>query len=456
MGGAQKEQKPAFEYTAQASSPIANGEVKVKIDKNAMTMAALFTTVEIAYAEISELKMADYAVTIRADSGDYVLTRMGNWCRPFYDALCDAYNQAVLRSMFISGDPILTAKGEFSYSETADNNAMTVSALPAQRMGWGALPIHVYENSVAVLPPDMSARRVPLCFVTGMDKGDYELTLKLGTGESYTCAKLGYETVPFARAVEKQIRSLREKTLAAVREIDHTLTAMQASQLAGLMPQGAAAPIGRISGIAPSFVEALERKIAATRAGESYKVFKDLCDPALIWVGFREADDRESADREGDDRESADREGDNRESADGDEADDSQLSVTDLQLLQEGAGKAADPWLLWMIAPSPDGRFAAVEFAVPNSATFIYRTGGDFASFAMQLNRALEAISFKREVIRLTDAQLRLPENSDYYMAAKRIAALKFIRSGFKGRIIHSGIEYWKQKLTEMLIETRN
>jgi NADH pyrophosphatase NudC (nudix superfamily) len=53
-------------------------------------------------------------------------------------------------------------------------------------------------------------------------------------------------------------------------------------------------------------------------------------------------------------------------------------------------------------------------------------------------------------VIRLTDDELRKPENADYYMAAKRTAALQFVRANFAGRVIHSSPEAWKKKLTEM------
>ena len=111
---------------------------------------------------------------------------------------------------------------------------------------------------------------------------------------------------------------------------------------------------------------------------------------------------------------------------------------------------AADPYLLWLIAPSPNGQYAAVEFAEADSATFVYKTGGDFISFARQLNRALEALGFKREVIRLSDDELRKSENADYYMASKRTAALQFVRKNFADRAIHSIAESWKRKLTDL------
>ncbi|MCL2513230.1 MAG: zinc ribbon domain-containing protein [Oscillospiraceae bacterium] len=420
-GGTPEEQKPAVEYTAQVASPLVSGEAKLKIGEKALTAAALFDTAEIAFSEITAIALADYAVTVNTDGGDYIFSRMGSLCQPFYDALLDAYNKAVLRSLFIKGSPVLTAKGDYSYTE----NGADIK---------GSAAVRVYENNVTALPPDLSARRVPLCFVTAMGKGGFSLTLTLDTGEAYTYSKLGYETDIFAEAVERQIRKLRENALAAVKEIDPGLTAAQASQIAKIMPQGAAAPIGKLADIAPSFAAALENKIAETRAAEYYGAFKELCYPAQIWVGFRK---NEAA------------------------METSGLSGTPAGGLGEILGKltdaiaagdgdeAPDPYLLWLIAPSPDGQFAAVEFAEADSATFLYKTGGDFTAFARQLNRALEAINFKREAIRLSDDDLRKPENADYFMAAKRTAALRFVRANFAGRIIHSSAESWRRKLAQ-------
>ena len=423
-------QQPAIVYTAQASSPIVNGEAKLTIGEKALSVATLFASVDVAFAEMNELRLADYVVTVKADSGSFAFSRMGDWSQPFYDALCGAYNKAVLRSLFIGGAPIVTARGYYRFDETPGMAAQPTAPLQS-------MPIYVYENSVVTLPADLTARRVPLCFVSGMDKSSFELTLKLDTGESYTYAKLGYETAVFSQAVENQIRKMREKTLTALRGVDPALTSAQASRLAGLMPQGVAAPIGQLAAIAPSFVAALEGKISATRAAESYGAFKELCGAAHIWLGFRENDDARLRTE-------------NDENGNMGGLTDSISPVFDSELSPESGGNDGDRYMIWLVAPSPNGMFAAVEFAAADSATFVYRTGGNFTAFARKLNRALEAISFRREVIRLTDTELLKPENADYYMAAKRTAALQFIRLNFTGRAIHSGIDAWKRKLTQL------
>jgi hypothetical protein len=412
----EQEEKPTIEYSAQATSPIANGEAKLTIGENSFIAATLFDTVELAFAEINTLSFSDYLVTVEADSGTYVFSRMGQWAQSFYDALCDAYSKALLRSLFIKGEPIVTARGDYSYTEKGIDYL-------------GTAAVHVYENNVTALPSDLSARRVPLCFVTGMNKGDYELTLSLDTGESYSYRKLGYATTTLTSAVEKQIRALRERSLLAAKEIEPSLSTVEASQIAKLMPQGAALRFGQIAEISPSFVTALEKKLANTRAAEYYEAFKELSDPMQIHIGFRK----------------------NETAAKQTSADDDAPAPSLGPASSPAPNPSPDPYLLWLIAPSPDGQYAAVEFAEADSATFVYRTGGNFSDFARQLNRALEAIDFKREVIRMSDEEIRRPENADYYMASKRTVSLQLVRSSFVARIVHTSLEAWKRKLTEII-----
>jgi hypothetical protein len=439
-----QEQKPTIEYTAQAASPLVSGKVKLTIGETGFTVSALFDVVEIPFAEVNGIDFVDYAVTVETEGGDYTFTRMGEWAQRFYDALCETWGKAVLRALFVSDKPILTANGDYHFTENGETAC-------------GCAPIHIYENCVVALPPGGGARRVPLCFAAGMDKGDYELTLRLSTGARYTFAKLGYDTAPFADALEKQIRALREKSLATIKELDPSLTAAQASRLAKFMPEGAAVPIGQLETIAPSFAAAVEAKLTETRAADSYKAFKELCDPARIWVGFKKNDARTDGAGAagglpgmiggvGAMLGGLTGNGDNPLAAL------SNLTGGAATLESENAPKP-DPYLFWLIVPSRDNRYAAVEFAVlpgESAATFVYRTGGDFSLFAARLNRALEAINFKREVVRLTDEELRKPGNADYYMAAKRTASLQFIRTNFTGRVIHSSPEAWKRKLTEL------
>ncbi|MCL2032788.1 MAG: hypothetical protein FWG96_05930 [Methanomassiliicoccaceae archaeon] len=407
---------PPIEYTAQAASPIVNGEVKMTIGENSLTASALLDTAEIPFVKMDTLEYANHNITVRTEKEEYVFSRMGNWAQPFFDALCEAYNKAVLRAFFISGNHILATTGDYRFIE----GGIVFSG--------SKVPIRVYENCVVTLPPNTYARRIPLCFVNKIDKGEHELTLKLNTGESYTFSKMGYDTVPFTEAVEKNIRALREKSIAAVNNIDPSLSIAQASQIAKLMPEGAAVPMGQLAAIAPSFASYVDAKMAQTRAADSYALFKEICDATQIRIGFmknsigwRKADN-------------------SAEAADS--------SIDD--------AVPSDPYLFWIIAPAPNDQYCAVEFAVQSDehvATFVFRTNGNFQTSAENINRAMEAISFKREVIRLADRELKAPNYIDYYMAAKRTASLQYVRTSFVGRVIHSNPESWKRRLVEMGVD---
>lgn len=398
---------PAEQYTAIVASPILNGEARLVIDENELRIVALFGIVPVPYSKIISLTMVNYMVIVKTDSEDYIFSQLGRQCLPFFNTLSEAYNKAVVRALFIKGTPSPIVKGNYSFIEGDISSN-------------GSASIQVYENCIASLPSNLDARRIPLCFVTGMEKKDFELILKLDTNNSYSFSKLGYDTAPFTEAVEKNIRRIREDTLSAVMEIDPSLTPLQASELSRITSLRATASLGQLTSIAPSFKKALETKLNTSHAKETYSIFKELCDPSNIWVGFRK---NENTNEEV-----------SNESIEGDSSKEIEETVP-------------EPYLFWFIVPSPNLMYAAVEFAEADSATFIYRTEGNFVDFAKQLNHALEAIDFKREVIRLSDKELLLSENVNYLMASKRTAALQFIRSRFHGRIIHSNINSWKQNL---------
>ena len=167
------------------------------------------------------------------------------------------------------------------------------------------------------------------------------------------------------------------------------------------MPQGVAVPVGRLMAIAPSYVTALEKKIGESRAAETYGILKTICDPNQICVGMK-----------------------------------SQL-----------AGEQNEN-ILWLIAPSSTKPVAAVELALDEetaAATFVYNIDGDRGQFIKQLNRAMEPINFKREVISMPEEALHNAGHSHYVMAVKRTAALRFMRGRLAKRIIHT--DSWENNI---------
>ncbi len=416
-----------MDYTGQVKSPFINGEAKLSVGKDALTLITPLDVHAIPYVDVTAIQMEGYAVKITTETEAFAITQLGFDCERLYDEVYAAYNAEVRRALFAHGTPTVTARGEYSYTE----NGISVR---------GNALFEVYGDCVLLFPPNDKARRVPLCFVAALEQRDYRLTLRLDTGESYTFSKLGYDTEPFSDAIAKQLRTLRENAIKAARDIDGRLTSVQAAAIAKLMPEGVAVSIGALSAVAPSFVKALEEKIKESRSAESYAVLKSICDPAQICVGIKKRFAEWRPVETAEDGE----EGDETAAMDVPATEDCSSEV------ESGDECEPDEYMVWMIAPGSNGNTAAVEFAVaPNesAATFIYRFGGGFEAFARTLNRAVEAIAFKREIIRLTDNELRKPEYAKYAMAIRRNGSLRLIRQSFAGRVIHSSMEKWKRDL---------
>jgi hypothetical protein len=426
-----------FSCKGIVTSPLINGEAEITVSKDNVAMSSLFDATRLSWADVTQLQFVDYTVYIRTKTGAYIISKLGQMGELLYNHLLSAYGDKVRKCLFAKGGPMIKAAGDVFASE-----------LSAQALR--GVPVEVHENSVLSLPPDLTARRTPLCFVTGFSDKDFSITITTLDGKQTVYSKLGYEHTPVSKAIQDNIRALREKLTGQIIDIDPTLNGGEASLLANLMPGGLAAPMEQIKKISPSFAAALEKNIAESRAADTYKVFKEISGADAVCIGFKPewdftadpdtdaaTDNKETnavSNATDDATSSWDAEG---AAADGDEA---PQSVSD-----ENPG-----YMLWLAAPSPSGDACAIEFAGAENeaaATFVYKFERSWDAFRIKLGMALEAIDWKREVIRLTDEELGKPEYELYRMANDRNDALSFVRSSFIGRGIHRSLESWKTQI---------
>ncbi|MDR1815294.1 MAG: hypothetical protein LBR00_01235 [Clostridiales Family XIII bacterium] len=457
---------------AQIESAAVSGEGEVSVAEDGFTLSTLFDTAFVPWSEVGALAFEDYTLTVAAAGDAYRISKLGADGEPLYNHMLAAYNDKVRACLFVGGEPAVTASAN-------------------------GVPVEVYGDCVVTLPPDLGARRVPLAFATGFRDEDYTVTIDVADGSSYAFSKLGYDTAPFSKAVQEGIKALREQTIAQIGEIDKAITPQQSAKVARLMPLGAAAPMGAVRAVAPTLADALEERLAQSRAAETYPAFRELCDPDEICVGFRKVDSRPDFSKyqkdfsegalppsDGSQSDPASPEGEDSNSdfssgkvfpgsAGGGLAGMLQgggmSDIINNVIPREVAESTPDSYILWLIAPVAPG-VCAVEFAGGDdaaAATFVYRYGDAAVSseaaaaqsatdatgaaawdaFRLKLNMALEAIDFKREVIRLTDEELREPEYELYRMASDRNEALRTVRAHFAGRAIHRSMDSWKKQL---------
>lgn len=111
-----------------------------------------------------------------------------------------------------------------------------------------------------------------------------------------------------------------------------------------------------------------------------------------------------------------------------------------------GIFRTCHPEQYWTAAVT--GRKCALElFTGDDSATYLYEFSEQKDIFIQNLNEALEAMSTNREIIYISDEALSA--NPLYRMAVARCDAVRFLRSKFTGRLVHSGNHH--QKLCDFL-----
>ena len=390
-----KEPVPITEYSAQVQSPGFNGEAKITIQDEGVYISALFDEGVIYYSEITSFTIEDFIVKIVTETSEWIVSKLGTMYEDFYRELYFSYNRKILKAFFISKNPLFETLGSYSYKENENEQS-------------GKAILHIYESCICILPPDDKSRRIPLCFVSNMEKDGFCLTLKLITGESYSFIKLGYDTDVFEDILKKQIFSLGKNAINAVKKIDPSIGSSESSNIARMMPEGVAVSIGALSKESGSFVNAIEQKILSSRAADEYLYLKTIIDSEKICVGTK-----------------SNLAGENEKD------------------------------ILWFIVQGKKIGTACVELALSeetSAATYLYRFDGSWDVFSKNLNRAMEAINFKREAVSLSFEELKKVQYSNYAMAEKRTQALKFVRKCYAGRVVHSNLESWKKEISDFML----
>ncbi len=397
-------------YTGQIESFAASGEVNLLIGEDGLVCDGLFSQVFIPYKDMESIRFRDYAVYISAKGEIYRIFYMGQETEWFYNHLLEGYNAKVLSVLRADGTPALETHGVCAYE--GRNMQADVKA---------------YSDCVCLLPADSFGRRYPYVFMNGMKNEGYALSVSLSTGEKCTFSMLGYDLEPLERIVTERLREMRKETMAFLSELCSALRMPDLTAAARLLPEGIAAPLKSL----PAMLgKTLEDKAKNSKMGAFYNRLLSLGDQCELAIGIK-ALPEEVVERLKEallEKLSANAEGE----------------VT-LTAKQEDALK----WIVFAVIPSPDGKYAIVEFAFPDedAATYVFRTDGSFTRFLPQLNRALEASEMRREVFSSPEQKL----SDEAKMLIERTPAINQIREQYVGKAVHRSLKSWEEGILSLL-----
>jgi hypothetical protein len=98
------------------------------------------------------------------------------------------------------------------------------------------------------------------------------------------------------------------------------------------------------------------------------------------------------------------------------------------------------------------GRVLAHEVvSEEDHATYLYKVGPDVNRDVRAINRAIIHLSFKREAIYASAADIEGGRLSRYRVALRKLPSLRLARQAFLGRAIHSSEGGWTRAVQEAL-----
>lgn len=161
---------------------------------------------EISFADVMDLRLLNYRVQVYLRAGAVVLSKLGYQTESFFERLWDAYAGRSVRALFVEGDEIMACEGDYAYTEL-DRQAASIARLA------------LYPDCLCIVPHDVGARRVPLCFASEPLREGFALSLRVDTGECYRIARLGRDTEPFFQGLVEG----RARTVARWQAAHHAL-----------------------------------------------------------------------------------------------------------------------------------------------------------------------------------------------------------------------------------------
>lgn len=153
--------------------------------------------VSVPFCDLMDMRLLNYRLHLSLRDSEMAISYLGFQTEEFFDKLWAAYAAKSVESLFVEDGLLISCEGDYSYREP-------------ERETKSIAKIELHEDCLCIVPHDVGARRVPLCFALTPVRDGFSLRIDLDTGERYSLARLGANTEPlFGRLV-----GLRERAVS--------------------------------------------------------------------------------------------------------------------------------------------------------------------------------------------------------------------------------------------------
>jgi hypothetical protein len=427
------------------------GEARAYFDKQYLTLTVMFgEPMLFAYTDIVGISDYDYKVDLFLISKEKLnLWGLGYQYEDFLFQLYKLRNELMLKYLLME-ESLLLSGFEAQYTKL-DPNGQTNQT--------GNCEIRLYDNAIVVLPQKSEPIRLPYCYITNLNKQDYQLTITSESLEKMELTKLGQNFDPLAKALSDAVNKMILRTQLNIKELIPEATPITISKLAALMKDGRAAKRKEIEQFSPDFWRRLTQKIDEADLTIEYEFLNSLAAKDQVCVGIKRG-------LMGDLTGTYIwmlfpllNPGTNRLS--------NTIALEAFNTVDNAEENKKPPYENMDSATEEETNQTPDEEHKPaaTGATYFFRETGrkeylqtkdenlteELDSFIKNINLSMIEINFRREPIYLTEEQLDSTEYTQYRFAIAKIPSLRTLRGQFMGRVIHASQEQWKTDVTSLL-----
>jgi len=388
-----------FQYLDEGGAELSQGLCQLRFDAETLILTpASGPPLAFDLGDLERLAARDWELDLTLWTGRRIgLRQFGAVFSTMREELLEAWRNRTVRCLLLEDLEEIAR-----YDGTA---ALGGPAAPAQ--------IRLYGSNLAVLPLDGPARQWRLAELDAVSFDAYALTLE-SSGERLAIARLGKKTEEFRGNLEGALEALKVRQAETLHAVFPFLSPGQFERLARAMPEGRSVSLAALGAIHAKLPDALIARVVDEPLRPYFEALRARAAGDSLMTGFKFVrPDEEEPD-------------------------------PDPETPETEGKEEKQPVIFWFFFPLPGGRTAWEATTGSGRATYFFDAPAPVDQAIARLTHGLALINFRREPIYLPDESLEREQRyRRYAIGCRKLPDLRFLRSAFRGRAIHTTVEAW-------------
>jgi hypothetical protein len=405
------------------------------------------------FNDVLAIQPAAYQLDIQLlDTSRFHFSQLGHDFDPFVYQVYLFWNDFVSAAMYIDEDCLIEVKGDYAYDAPARPLFNQPACHEADQHGDNRF--RLYDSSLMILPVRGPVRRVPLCFVQDIKQEKWQIAILTEHGEQVKLIRLGYDSEAMFNAINQAVQRQTARASSLLQQVLGLLepaslgTDLRPLPEPGLLAaawylrEGRAADWQTLNQVCPGLTDWLDRLLRQWSSDGYYlELVKLAADSGAgnLAIGIRREQGTDTLNA------SADEQNEDTLSED---------TLSEDRLPQDQPEIPA----FWLAVPAAGMRPAILVEVIAGKplaqATYVFDRDPDPAAWPLYrqvLNRGLEAVDFRRQPIYFPLKTLSRPAFINDLSALRFCPPLQFLRSSYRGRLIHRDLTSWRSALDRLL-----